>query len=110
MRCARHGPPGAGYLATAEDLARFGAALLRPGMLSERGRAELFRPVPLADRTATEFALGFRAKDDGRRLLHQPGIPTTTWWWRCCRTSRPGRSAAPHAGAITDGFFAAMSE
>jgi CubicO group peptidase (beta-lactamase class C family) len=43
-----HKLPGAGFLATAEDLARFGAALLRAGVVSDRGRAELFRPVPLA--------------------------------------------------------------
>jgi serine beta-lactamase-like protein LACTB len=66
--------PGAGYLATAEDVARFGAALLRGTLLSARARKELFTAVPLASRAATEFAPGFRvAEEKGRRLVHQPG-------------------------------------
>ena len=69
-----HKLPGAGFLSTAEDLAGFGAALLRPGLLSERGRREMFAPVPLADGTPTRYALGFQVLDDGgRRLLLQPG-------------------------------------
>ena len=66
--------PGAGFLATAEDLARFGAALLRPGLLSDRSRRELSTPVPLADGTPTRYALGFQAlEEDGRRVMLQPG-------------------------------------
>lgn len=66
--------PGAGFLATAEDLARFGAALLRPGLLSDRGRREMFTAVPLADGTPAAYALGFQSLlEDGRRLLLQPG-------------------------------------
>ena len=117
-----HKLPGAGFLATAEDLARFGAALVRPGMLSERGRAELFRPVPLADGTATEFALGFRAKDDdGRRLLHQPGggIGISAWLFvypdddlvvALLSNVPTGPVGGTTRWAITDAFFAAMSE
>jgi len=77
-----HKLPGAGFLATAADIARFGAALLRPGMLSERARAEIFRAVPLADGTPTEWALGFRVDQfDGRRLVHQAGggIGISAW-------------------------------
>jgi len=117
-----HKLPGAGFLATAEDLARFGAALLRPGMLSEPGRAELFRPVPLADGTATEFALGFRVKDDdGRRLLHQPGggIGISAWLFvypdddvvvALLSNVPTGPVGGATRKAITDAFFAAMSE
>ncbi len=66
--------PGAGFLSTAEDLARFGAALLGTGLLSERSRRRMFTPVPLADGTPTEYALGFQTvEEDGRRLLLQPG-------------------------------------
>lgn len=66
--------PGAGFLAPAEDVARFGAALLRAGLLSERSRSEMFAPVPLADGTPTRYALGFQALEEmGRRLLLQPG-------------------------------------
>jgi CubicO group peptidase (beta-lactamase class C family) len=66
--------PGAGFLSTVEDLARFGAALLGPGLLSDSGRRELFTPVPLADGTPTRYALGFQALEEGGRpVLLQPG-------------------------------------
>jgi len=66
--------PGAGFLSTAEDLARFGAALLQPGLLSHTSRRDLFTPVPLADGTPTRYALGFQAlEEDGRRVMLQPG-------------------------------------
>lgn len=66
--------PGAGFLSTAEDLARFGAALLGPGMLSEGSRREIFTAVRLADGTPTPYALGFQAlEEDGRRVMLQPG-------------------------------------
>jgi CubicO group peptidase (beta-lactamase class C family) len=66
--------PGAGFLSTAEDLARFGAALLGPSLLSDSSRRELFGPVPLADGTPTRYALGFQAlNEDGRRVMLQPG-------------------------------------
>lgn len=69
-----HKLPGAGFLSTAEDLARFGAALLRPGLLSAGARREMFAPVPLADGSPTPYALGFMVLDDGgRRLLLQSG-------------------------------------
>jgi serine beta-lactamase-like protein LACTB, mitochondrial len=69
-----HKLPGAGFLSTAADLARFGSALLRPGVLSDSARREMFTPVPLADGTPTSFALGFQARrEDGHRLLLQPG-------------------------------------
>jgi serine beta-lactamase-like protein LACTB, mitochondrial len=66
--------PGAGFLSTAEDLVRFGAALLGRGLVSDRSRRQLFTPVPLADGSPTRYALGFQAlEEDGRRLLLQPG-------------------------------------
>ena len=66
--------PGAGFLSTAADVARFGAALLGPGLLSERSRREIFTPVPLADGSPSRYALGFQAlEEEGRRLLLQPG-------------------------------------
>jgi serine beta-lactamase-like protein LACTB, mitochondrial len=66
--------PGAGFLSTAEDLARFGAALLGPSLLSDSSRRELFAPVPLADGTPTRYALGFQSlEEDGRRVMLQPG-------------------------------------
>ncbi len=74
--------PGAGFLATADDVARFGAALLRPGILSNRAREQMFRPVPLGNGASTEFALGLRySEKDGQVILHQPGggIGISTW-------------------------------
>jgi CubicO group peptidase (beta-lactamase class C family) len=66
--------PGAGFVSTAEDMARFGAALLRPDFLSAGARTEMFRPVSLTDGTPTIYALGFQSLDEnGRRLLLQPG-------------------------------------
>src|SRR5690606_16506893 len=55
-----HKLPGAGYLATASELAQVGASLLGPTLLSDRGRCEMFRPVALADGTTTEYALGLQ--------------------------------------------------
>lgn len=74
--------PGAGYLATAEELASFGTALLRPSLLGEAGRREMFRAVPLDDGTVSEFALGLRVgTDPSGRLLYQPGggIGISAW-------------------------------
>jgi len=66
--------PGAGFLSTAEDMARFGAALLGGELLSDRAKREFFTPVPLRDGTPTPYALGFQVlKEDRRRLLLQPG-------------------------------------
>jgi CubicO group peptidase (beta-lactamase class C family) len=66
--------PGAGFIATAEDLARFGAALLDRSFLSDDSRRELFTTVPLENGTPTRYALGFQGlEEDGRRLLLQPG-------------------------------------
>ncbi|HEX9185731.1 MAG TPA: serine hydrolase domain-containing protein [Vicinamibacteria bacterium] len=69
-----HKLAGAGYLSSAEDVARLGAALLRPGFLSDAARAEMLRTVPLRDGSPTPFGLGLR-KDviDGRPTWNQPG-------------------------------------
>lgn len=73
---------GAGFIATADDVARFGAALVSGPFLSDRARRELLTAVPLADGTATEWALGIRVADwQGRRMYHIPGggIGISTW-------------------------------
>jgi CubicO group peptidase (beta-lactamase class C family) len=74
--------PGAGFLSTAEDLVRFGMALLEPGLLSEQARRQMFTPVALADGTPTRYALGFQALEaDGRRwLLQSGGGPGISSW------------------------------
>jgi CubicO group peptidase (beta-lactamase class C family) len=77
-----HKLPGAGYLATARELALFGSALLRSRVIGDRGRQELFRAVPLANGTPTEFALGLRVSSDAHgRVLHLPGggIGISSW-------------------------------
>lgn len=77
-----HKLPGAGYLATATELATFGSELLRSRLLGERGRREMFRRASLDDGTASEFALGLRvASEASGRLLHQPGggIGISSW-------------------------------
>jgi serine beta-lactamase-like protein LACTB, mitochondrial len=74
--------PGAGFLSTAEDLARFGLALLGPGLLSDAARREMLTPVPLADGTPTRYALGFQALEEGGRrvLLQSGGGPGIAGW------------------------------
>jgi serine beta-lactamase-like protein LACTB len=77
-----HKLPGAGYLATARELAQFGTALLGPTLLSDRGRREMFRPVPLADGTPTEYALGLQSASGVHgAVLHIPGggIGISSW-------------------------------
>ena len=69
-----HKLPGAGFLSTAEDLVRFGMALLEPGLLSEEAKRQMFAPVALADGTPTPYGLGFQVvEEDGRPLLLQSG-------------------------------------
>jgi CubicO group peptidase (beta-lactamase class C family) len=66
---------GAGYLSTAEEMARFGSAMLRPGFLKQPTLDELFRPLKTSAGEETGFALGWRVGKDqrGRRVIHQPG-------------------------------------
>lgn len=69
-----HKLPGAGFVATASEIARFGGALLQPSFLSDRARAEMFSTVPLSDQTPTQWALGLQV-DSGPhgRFVHLPG-------------------------------------
>lgn len=66
---------GAGFLATAEDAARFGAGLLRDDFLPPERRARLFAAQVLADGTETGYGLGFFVGTDaaGRRVADCPG-------------------------------------
>ncbi len=66
---------GAGYLSTAEDLAQFGSAFLKPGFLKQSTVDELFRPVRTAAGENTGFGLGWRVGADGRgrAVIYQPG-------------------------------------
>ena len=67
---------------SARDIASLGAALLGPRVFGDRGRAEMFRDVRLADGSATGFALGLRVGSHGTsRLLHLPGggVGISSW-------------------------------
>jgi serine beta-lactamase-like protein LACTB len=69
-----HKLAGAGFVATAAEVARFGAALLDPAFLSPRARTEMFTAVSLADGTPTEYALGLQVTTDTHgRVVHLPG-------------------------------------
>lgn len=67
--------PGAGWIGTAGDLARLGAALVDPAFLSDAARAQFFKPAATRDGQTTEFALGLRVANDDAAgtVLHQPG-------------------------------------
>lgn len=66
---------GAGYLSTAEDLARLGSKLLNNDLLNPQSREEIFRPMATSGGEQTPFALGFRVgkSPDGREFIVQPG-------------------------------------
>jgi CubicO group peptidase (beta-lactamase class C family) len=71
--------PGGGIVATAEDLARFGSALLAPGFLKAETLATLFEPMKTNDGASTRYAMGWsigRDWSDRRTIGHggnQPG-------------------------------------
>ncbi len=78
---------GAGYLSTAGDLARFGAAMMKPGFLTEATLRQIFTPLKTRAGVDTGFGLGWRIgqrsgpgmtwiigpDDSPRRIVHQPG-------------------------------------
>jgi CubicO group peptidase (beta-lactamase class C family) len=66
---------GAGFLATAEDLATFGAALIDEGFLKRKSLDELFQLGETSGGEKTPFALGFRVvkTSDRKEIIHQPG-------------------------------------
>lgn len=55
---------GAGYLSTAEDLVRFGAAMSGPGFLSESTWKQITMPARTAGGEVSRFALGWDAPQD----------------------------------------------
>jgi serine beta-lactamase-like protein LACTB len=66
---------GGGYLSTAEDLARFGAAVLRPGFLTQESRELLFAPAMLPGGSSTGYGLGWFVEVDsaGHRIANHGG-------------------------------------
>jgi CubicO group peptidase (beta-lactamase class C family) len=66
---------GGGMLSTADDLARFGAAHLRPGFFSAAGLRALFTPQRTMSGELTGVGLGWRVGTDlaGRVVYHHAG-------------------------------------
>lgn len=66
---------GAGLLANAEDVARYGSALLREGFLKSNARAEIFQPLKTLSGEETNYALGWYVGKDksGRRIYEHGG-------------------------------------
>jgi CubicO group peptidase (beta-lactamase class C family) len=68
---------GAGLLGTAADVARFGAALSRPGYLKEETLRQIFTPLKTRDGSGTGTGLGWRVDarggKEGSGIVYQPG-------------------------------------
>lgn len=67
--------PAGGFLSTADDLARFGAALIRSGYLKAETRTLMFTSQRTTDGKETAVGLAWRIGTDGkgRRILHHGG-------------------------------------
>jgi serine beta-lactamase-like protein LACTB, mitochondrial len=70
---------GGGFLSTAEDLARFGSALLKPGFLKQDTLAMIFSPQKTSAGEMTKYGLGWEIHDAGdhgteRRFEHSGGV------------------------------------
>ena len=71
---------GGGFLSTAQDLVRFGSALLKPGFLKEETLETIFSSQQTKSGTKTNYGLGWEihsAGDHGpeRRYEHSGGVP-----------------------------------
>lgn len=67
---------GGGYLSTARDVARYGAAYLAPGFLEPETIELLWAPQRLTDGTATTYGIGWNqaiGADGRRRVWHTGG-------------------------------------
>lgn len=112
-----HKRAGAGYLATAENMARFGAALLSDGFLNAASRAVMFRGLKTASGQETGFALGWRpVRDIKRRPIYAqpgggPGISSVVVLYPneqlavAILTNRTGAATGALAQKIADAFL-----
>jgi CubicO group peptidase (beta-lactamase class C family) len=66
---------GGGFIGNTEDLVRYGAALLRPGLLQPQTVAVLFTSQKLRDGNATDYGIGWGSDTDaqGRRMVSHTG-------------------------------------
>jgi serine beta-lactamase-like protein LACTB, mitochondrial len=76
---------GGGFLSTAEDLARFGSALLKPGFLKQPTLAMIFSPQETNAGKQTKYGLGWFIHDtrDGeteRQFEHSGGVAGSSSW------------------------------
>jgi serine beta-lactamase-like protein LACTB, mitochondrial len=64
-----------GFASTAKDLARFAAALMRPGYLRSESIETMFTPQTTAAGDSTGYGIGWRVGRDaaGRRIVHHGG-------------------------------------
>ena len=76
---------GGGFLSTAEDLARFGSALLKPGFLKQDTLAMIFSRQKTSDGQKTKYGLGWFIHDAGdhgpeRQFEHSGGVAGSSSW------------------------------
>jgi serine beta-lactamase-like protein LACTB, mitochondrial len=75
---------GGGFLSTAEDLARFGSALLNPGFLKQDTLAMIFSRQKVSDGQNTKYGLGWFIHDGGdgkeRQFEHSGGVAGSSSW------------------------------
>jgi len=66
---------GGGFLSTAEDLVRFGSAMMQPGFLRADSLALLFTPQKTVDGKATNYGIGWfiRKSKSGKRVFEHSG-------------------------------------
>jgi serine beta-lactamase-like protein LACTB, mitochondrial len=76
---------GGGFLSTAEDLARFGSALLKPGFLKRDTLAMIFSRQETTTGKKTKYGLGWFIHDTGddgteRQFEHSGGVAGSSSW------------------------------
>jgi CubicO group peptidase (beta-lactamase class C family) len=76
---------GGGFLSTAEDLARFGSALLKPGFLKQDTLAMIFSRQETNAGKTTKYGLGWFIHDaggdgTGRQFEHSGGVAGSSSW------------------------------
>jgi len=67
---------GGGFLSTAEDLVRFGSALLSPGFLQQSTLKEIFTPQRTNDGKETQYGLGWFIRVGAERIYEHDGGST----------------------------------